>query len=321
MRKWSEEELELVPCDYCSKQNVSPTYKRRDGMAVVECRLCGLAYLNPRPKAELIKYFYEKEYFDGSALNHGDGGLNVKKDNTVDQTGKGKIINRRISLINEQIGDIRGKKVLEVGCATGDMLYALRCQGAHVHGVEISKHAATIARGRGLNVTDGEVEDYASGTDETFDLIVAYEVIEHVTSPGRFLMTLVRLVKPKGWIILDTPNLRCAHRFGNDWYGFQTSFEHLYFFSLDTINRYAINAGLKITYWESSIYDGSHKRPKSHHDRVLNKIDIFFFLLSKVGVARLYEIIKKKESTFYPYGDGHVLQVVMQKHDIPVSLG
>ena len=315
MHKWLEGELEYVPCDYCARQNVHPTYKRRDGMLVVECPLCGLAYLNPRPRAELIHRFYEKTYFDGTAQHHGDGGLKATLDNVEDQTGKGKVINRRVSLIEEQIGDISRKKILEVGCATGDMLYALKSHGANVHGVEISQYATDIACERGLNVHCGEVEDYATGMDDTFDLVIAYEVMEHVKRPGRFLKTLANLIRPKGLIILDTPNFGCAKRFGNDWFGFQTSFEHLYFFSLGSLNRYARNTGLDITYWETSIHDGGCLRPKNLYDRFCNRLNTFFFLLAELGASRLFEIIKKRETSFHPYGDGHAMQVVMKKNN------
>ena len=313
MHKWTEEELEFVPCDFCAQQEARPAYKRRDGMSVVECPLCGLAYLNPRPRSELIHRFYEKAYFDGTAKLNGDGGLQVKADNIEDQTGKVKVINRRLSLIEEQIGDIQGKKILEVGCATGDMLYALKSRGANVYGIEISRYATDIACERGFNVICGEVEDYAVGRNESFDVVIAYEVIEHVKSPARFLKTLANLIKPDGLIVLDTPNFGCAKRFGDNWFGFQTSFEHLYFFSLESLGRYARNTGLNIVYWETNLDNGIYPRSDSLQDRFCNRINKFFLLLAVIGIFRLFEIFKRRESLFHPYGDGHTLQVAMKK--------
>lgn len=314
MRKWLEKELEHVACDYCGQKHENHTYTRRDGMTVVECPLCGLAYLNPRPRKDLIYRFYEKEYFDGTALDRGDGGVKVKLGSNIHQLTKKKIFNRRISLIREQFGNIRGKKVMEVGCATGDMLYALKSQGADVRGVEISEYAASLARKRGLDVTAGKIEEYVAGTDKTFDLVVAFEVIEHVGSPKRFLKTLAGLVRSAGGtIILDTPNYGCANRFGDDWFGFQTSFEHLYFFSMESLKRYAYENGLKVTYWETGIYDGGPGRPKSPGDRLRNRMYTFLFLLRELGISRTLKIMQNRESAFHPYGDGHTMQVVLRK--------
>lgn len=195
----------------------------------------------------------------------------------------------------------------------GDMLYTLKAQGADVSGVEISEYSASLARKRGLDVTTGEIEEYAEGTAETFDLAVAFEVIEHVTSPKRFLKTLAGLVRSGGTIILDTPNYGCANRFGDDWFGFQTSFEHLYFFSMGSLKRYAYENGLKVTYWETGIYDGGPDRPKSPGDRLRNRMYTFLFLLRELGISRTLKIMQNGESAFHPYGDGHSMQVVLRK--------
>ena len=67
MKKWLPEELEEIPCDFCGARETAKQFIRKDGMRVVECAQCGLAYLNPRPKPEFITRFYDPDYFTGAA--------------------------------------------------------------------------------------------------------------------------------------------------------------------------------------------------------------------------------------------------------------
>lgn len=182
--KWLPEELEDVFCDYCKSHEYSDTFKRTDGMRVVECAVCGLAYLNPRPLPTLIPKLYGKDYFTGVTADRGDGGLKINLEAPLPHVNK--LPPRPITLVNDNHGGFTGKSVLEIGCATGDLLLWAKNEGANIKGVEISDVAAEVARKRGLDVSTGTIEDFVRTNNEKYDIVFAFEVIEHVTSPTSF---------------------------------------------------------------------------------------------------------------------------------------
>lgn len=96
-------------------------------------------------------------------------------------------------------------KILEVGCGYGYLTYSLYQQGYKVKGIDISKKAIDYAKSNfGDYYSLDSVESLSS--KHTFDLIVANELIEHLKNPDNFIKTCIKLLKPKGSIILATPN-------------------------------------------------------------------------------------------------------------------
>jgi predicted TPR repeat methyltransferase len=69
---------------------------------------------------------------------------------------------------------------LDLGCGAGHLLQALRDAGyGDLRGVDISPEAVAIARSKGFDVTQADLRDYLCGATEAFDLITAFDVIEH----------------------------------------------------------------------------------------------------------------------------------------------
>lgn len=318
MKKWMSDELEEVPCDFCGSRKVCVEYIRGDQMRVVECAVCGLAYLNPRPLVQFIPRFYEQDYFNGSAMARGEGGLRLEPAFSQETLPKldSKKLPRPIKLVNDKFGPIKGKNVLEIGCATGDLLSKLADAGAVAKGLEISDFAADIARKRGLDVTTGTVEQYVSEPYDTFDIVMAFEVIEHVTSPSQFLKDISKLLKPKGLLFLSTPNYSCAHRFTQEWFGFKASYEHIYFFTLEILRRMALGVSFSLQYWETTSWHGGSKKGRTNmFDRNLERLYNFSYLRLEASksFADSLEGLSFRNEIFRPYGSGHTLFTLFQK--------
>lgn len=318
MRKWDSKELELVKCDFCGADEFCAEYTRGDGMRVVECAICGLAYLNPRPLNNLIATLYKEEYFTGVMAKRGEGGLNLE----LGQAGKDPILEgekrmpRPIELINDRFGGLHGKDVLEIGCATGDLLERMVQEGARASGLEISDFAARLARSRGMEVTTGTIENYLASNARMFDIVMAFEVIEHVTSPMRFFESVVKCIKPGGLLLLSTPNYSCASRYGGAWFGFNCSFEHLYFFNAETLKRLAGKAGCTLQYWETTTWNGGPAQARTN-----------FLYMNISRLSRLLSFVTEEDMTFMgalrawlsrrsqyrAFGPGHRVTAVFRK--------
>lgn len=108
--------------------------------------------------------------------------------------------------------------VLEIGCGQGWMLAALRRKGWRVVGTERTLTAVRPARGeRALPVFVGTLDALRKG--QRFDVIVLFQVLEHLAAPIPLLTTCASLLKPGDTIIVGVPNARSwqARLFGADW--------------------------------------------------------------------------------------------------------
>ncbi len=309
---WKQEELEKASCDFCGARTAQHKFTRADGMRVAECPQCGLAYLDPRPRQEFISRFYDADYFTGVSADRGDGGLRCRTAG-AGPTGDDDEAPRCLELIKARLDGISGRDILEIGCATGTLLSWLKREGASARGLELSDYAAGIARSRGLDVTTGTIETMKSAGRRLFDMIIAFEVIEHVARPALFLQEVAGHIRPGGHLLLSTPNYACSQRYGEHWAGFTGSFEHLYFFSKDVLERMAEPAGLQLTYWETSTVSGDTSRRPGFLERQGDRIARLASISKEAGLLRAVSLALRRSLNFFPYGNGHTLFVVLTK--------
>ena len=104
-------------------------------------------------------------------------------------------------------GEPRGR-LLDVGCAGGELAAVLMALGWHVEGVEREAALVEAARGRGISVrcADFDREPLPWGS-ASFDAAVAGEVIEHVIDTDHLLSEVARVLRPRGVLVVTTPNL------------------------------------------------------------------------------------------------------------------
>jgi 2-polyprenyl-6-hydroxyphenyl methylase/3-demethylubiquinone-9 3-methyltransferase len=106
---------------------------------------------------------------------------------------------------------LKGFKILDVGCGGGLVCEPLARLGAAVTGIDADENAIRIARehasGMGLAI------DYRAQTAEdllkkkqSFDAVLALEIVEHVTDRDFFIETCASLCKPGGLVIFSTLN-------------------------------------------------------------------------------------------------------------------
>jgi SAM-dependent methyltransferase len=135
---------------------------------------------------------------------------------------------------------------------------------------------------RNIHLSKGEeLENSSSNNKENLDIVLALEVIEHVLSPKCFIEGVSKIVKPGGVLILRTPNYAPAKRFGNEWLGFNMSFEHIYFYSVDLLMEMMSKEGLCLEYSESSKHLGA-SQGCGFLERQIERLRTIFFSLKKL---------------------------------------
>ena len=108
-----------------------------------------------------------------------------------------------LEALREHLGHATGLKVLEAGCGSASHL---KLQDCVVTGIDISQHQLE----RNRHLTDRICADLHTYDNEqwtgTFDLIVCWDVVEHLHTPKIVLEKFFRWVKPTGKIVLAYPN-------------------------------------------------------------------------------------------------------------------
>jgi SAM-dependent methyltransferase len=104
-----------------------------------------------------------------------------------------------------------GKTVLDVGCGYGYGSYMLSLNACRVVRIDEDEEAIQTAKARytrkNLNFHHAEAIDYLSGS-QRYDLVVMFEVIEHVATQDLLLQLVQRALNGGGTLLLSTPNRR-----------------------------------------------------------------------------------------------------------------
>src|SRR5262245_53814835 len=310
---WRKEELEYVTCDLCGSHELQALYTRPDEMLVAECKDCGLAFLNPRPKAGCIGKLYDETYFQKSSQDARCGYSHYLSDD-----GHRVLLeSARIRLGSlKRLWSPHAKRCLEIGCATGEFCQALVQSGAVTTGVDLSEFVIQTARERYplLDFRVGDIEAVSGA--RKYDAVFAFELIEHVISPKKFLSAAKELIVDGGLLVLTTPNLDCGKKSSFErWIGFHGSFEHLYFFAPETLHRYGKATGLELTHWLTGCGDGIVRLPRENHQHFLRRgLTEGLRSLGLLETARRVRQISR--DCFGPYrnhGAGHNLLAIFKK--------
>jgi SAM-dependent methyltransferase len=103
-----------------------------------------------------------------------------------------------------------GKVVLDLGCGSGYGVARMAGHAERVVGVDVDSDAISFARERYArqNVSFAKIEAEAPlpFADDSFDVVLSFQVIEHVSDDGRYLDEACRVLKPGGVMVVVTPD-------------------------------------------------------------------------------------------------------------------
>lgn len=246
--------LEPVDCCLCGAKGGEPLavgedfeYRTSaDSFLAVRCERCSLVFLDPRPTDDELPRIYPDNYhaFEFSQEEFG-----------IVHKIRSRLEAHRLL---RACGDLpAGARLLDVGCGDGFHLDLLRRHGRaawHLEGIDLDERAIEAARGRGLNVHLGSVEDLDLPA-ESYDMAFLIQTIEHVGDPVAVLSAVARLLRPGGRVMIVTDNtgsLDFRLFRGRHWGGYHFP-RHWNLFNERSMRRLAAAVGLHVDRLETMV--------------------------------------------------------------------
>ena len=187
-----------------------------NGFSIRGCAACGIEFLDPFPE-DTEAYYTGKEYWED---HHGP--VNVAKLHAK----HGPEQRRWFYEVGGET--LRGKRVVDFGCGAGIFLDMAKGLAAETIGVDLAEHFREHLQSHGhrfLRGSDGLA-------DESVDVVVSFDTLEHVPDPVDFLKEIRRVLKPGGQAFLGMPNQDdFLKKFVAEYIPFFYHLSHLYYFS------------------------------------------------------------------------------------------
>lgn len=250
--------LESVSCNLCGQDDYSVIYTPKYELAKPEeilttfrssgdevlldqlvcCNNCGLQYLNPRLRSDVVIEGYS-EGSDEMFISQAEG--------------RERTFAKSLKLI-ERFKQNKGR-LLDVGTAGGSFLSVAQKRGWDVAGCEPNRWLAEWGKQNyGLEIKAGTIFDMDLD-DASFDVVTLWDVLEHTPDPRKVLNECQRVLKPGGLLVVNYPDINSlvGKLMGRGWV-FLLSI-HLYYFTVETIRAMLSKTGFKLVerrrHWQS----------------------------------------------------------------------
>lgn len=195
------DEFVEVACPACGSQAARFKFEK-NGFRYLDCQDCATFYMSPRPSPAVLDAFYRQ------SENYSYWAQHIYPASAAAR--QAAVIVPRVERVLElcRTHGVGGGALLEIGAGYGSFCEEMSTRGLwqRVVGIEPTPQLAAHCRAQGLAIEERTVEAFAADTSQRFEVIVAFEVIEHLFEPAAVIASLERLLKPGGLLILTCPN-------------------------------------------------------------------------------------------------------------------
>lgn len=231
-------------CPRCRTESYTTLFRGSDRLygvtdrrfGVIECTHCGLIRLDPAPGPGEIEQFYPESYWWQAS--------SAARDRLAE--GYRRFVLRDHARFVERA--IRGPEpVLDIGCGGGSVLQVLQSRDIPVCGSDPSRESAKfIWRRCAVPVVCSRLPDVPF-QPESFGVVTAFHVLEHLPDPPASLAALGELLVPGGRLVIQVPNADSWQTLllGENWNGFDVP-RHLVNFRVEDLEELLDACGYEI---------------------------------------------------------------------------
>lgn len=238
----------LTKCPLCSGEK-QDLWRKKSGYDVVRCPDCTFIYARDWPSLDVLRNHYEPSYSGGDeGFKPAGGPLRQWKYHAF-----------RLWIRSFFPGD-RKIQTLEIGCGQGDFLKSVKNDKKfEARGLDYAEAPLKYAESLGLRVDQGDIQSLKL-EDESFDLVVALHVLEHVRDPEETIGEIFRVLRPGGYAFAVCPSVTHfkANRAGESWKYLGLP-GHLWYYSPETLPAFFEKVGFE-RLMASHFYHRAHVR-------------------------------------------------------------
>jgi len=201
----------------------------------------------PQPSLEKLPEYYNSEDY----ISHTENKRNLFE--RAYHKVKNISLKKKLSLINSF--SLSEKRLLDVGCGTGDFLKFAQSNNWIVSGIEPNEKARKISNQK-TNNSVFDIDQLIKFKPNSFDIITLWHVLEHLSDLNKNISIFKKLLKPNGRLIIAVPNFKShdAIYYKNFWAAYDVP-RHLWHFSKKSISKLFEQKDMKVAKTLPLIYD------------------------------------------------------------------
>jgi len=201
-----------MQCQICKSKQIE-RYTRIDNTDIYQCLGCKLAFVDPKTARRKTDTIYSLEDY---------------------KKREGQYIKRYTYVVDLVKTYTQGKRILEVGAGFGLLSSMLYRSGFDVEVLEPDV-CPYYLRNLSVSIHMNNLKEYAQHTKKLYDVIILYDVLEHIDNPMETVAILQKLLYKKGIVLIQTPNyLSLMARIVKKWSWWMVE-DHRYFFSKQSL--------------------------------------------------------------------------------------
>ena len=274
--------------------------------SVVECSHCQLAYTAPRSTKEDIARYYPSQYAPynlGAGVRHHIIGAFLRR----------MLMSPYWFIYGDPVwreSPFGRSTLLEIGCGNGRLLQQMSKQGWKCIGIDISPVAVERTRENvpEVSVFQSTLADFS--TQQSFDMIIMSQVLEHLPDPLESLERCFKMLSPGGKLFIGIPNFGSAESklFGKYWMGLDIP-RHMVHFSEPVIVSLLKNCGFLVVNIRPAMFASSI----SESLIMLLPTWIRYRFLHSRAARYLYFLTIFPASLSYLLGNRGIIEIVAQR--------
>ena len=232
-----------MKCRICGsdeqKFEVLPVVILEGRNSLIRCDICGAVMTKKKATPEENKKIYDDLFSTGAYVGHRDEFHRIAEN-------KGTYFPYRAWLFNRMQKAINGKQIIEIGGGVGAFGYYVQQKGYSYTDFDISEEALGFAKQLELETCLFEEGTIPPLKENSADMVVMWEVIEHVWDVQRYFVQIHRALEKGGCFLLSTPNIdRRGYMNNVEKPGLGSPPIHINFFSEKSLDISLKNAGFR----------------------------------------------------------------------------